>query len=201
MTKHLEIIVSDGQSQFKPRLTQVAQLLASIPNGYEAAVSRAMNRAAVAGRAAAVQTIREEYTLKSGTIRRHFGIERASRSSLEALVYARGSMLPLHHYKVLPRSGDTTGNARRRVRVNVRRREPAKGLPATFIHKGRVLRRLGTRSLPVKEAYGPAVPLLAGNTEIAENITSVMQETFVERLNHETTQILKLGSVQSRRKG
>ena len=47
------------------------------------------------------------------------------------------------------------------------------------------MQRLGTKSLPVKEAYGPAIPLIASNDEISRNVRNVMQETFAERIDHE----------------
>ena len=68
MSKPFEVIISDGQSELQ--LNRIAQALKNIPKGYEKAVSRAMNRAALSGRAAAVSTIRNEYTLKASTIRR-----------------------------------------------------------------------------------------------------------------------------------
>lgn len=182
MSKPFEVIISDGQSELQ--LNRIAQALKNIPKGYEKAVSRAMNRAALSGRAAAVSTIRNEYTLKASTIRRHFTIEKASVGSLEALVIGKGNMLPLVQYKTRPKT-DTTGNARKPVRVQVKQNGGAKRLGSSFVFKGKILQRLGTKSLPVKEAYGPAIPLIASNDEISSNVQKVMQETFAERIDHE----------------
>lgn len=182
MSKPFEVIISDGQSELQ--LNRIAQALENIPKGYEKAVSRAMNRAALSGRAAAVSTIRNEYTLKASTIRRHFTIEKASVGSLEALVIGKGNMLPLVQYKTRPKT-DTTGNARKPVRVQVKQKGGAKRLGSSFVFKGKILQRLGTKSLPVKEAYGPAIPLIASNDEISNNVRQVMQETFAERIDHE----------------
>lgn len=182
MSKPFEVIISDGQSELQ--LNRIAQALKNIPKGYEKAVSRAMNRAALSGRAAAVSTIRNEYTLKASTIRRHFTIEKASVGSLEALVIGKGKMLPLVQYKTRPKT-DTTGNARKPVRVQVKQNGGAKRLGSSFVFKGKILQRLGTKSLPVKEAYGPAIPLIASNDEISSNVQKVMQETFAERIDHE----------------
>ena len=182
MSKPFEVIISDGQSELQ--LNRIAQALKNIPKGYEKAVSRAMNRAALSGRAAAVSTIRNEYTLKASTIRRHFTIEKASVGSLEALVIGKGKMLPLVQYKTRPKT-DTTGNARKPVRGQVKQNGGAKRLGSSFVFKGKILQRLGTKSLPVKEAYGPAIPLIASNDEISRNVQKVMQETFAERIDHE----------------
>lgn len=188
MTKPLEVIISSGQKGLD--LERIAQSLDSIPKGYEKAVSRSMNRAVVAGRTAAVKTIREEYTLKASTIRRHFSIERASVGSLEALLSAKGSMLPLVQFKTRPKT-DTTGARRKPVRVAVKRKEGLKRLGSSFVYKGRILRRLGSTSLPVKEAYGPAIPLLAGNPELSSNIEEVMRDTFLKRLDHESQYVIQ----------
>lgn len=107
--KALEVIVSDGQARNKKALEKAAKLLSEIPKGYEVAVSRALNRAATSGRSAAVSTIRQEYTIKASTVRRNFSIEKATRSSLEALVTSKGPRLPLVNYKTRPKT-DTTGN-------------------------------------------------------------------------------------------
>ena len=47
MSKPLEVIVSDGQGRNKNALEKAAKLLSEVPNGYEAAVSRSMNRDAL----------------------------------------------------------------------------------------------------------------------------------------------------------
>lgn len=188
MTKPFEIIISDGQKGLQ--LNRIAQALESIPKGYEKAVSRAMNRAALAGRSAAVATIREDYTLKASTIRRHFSIERASVGSLEALVMVKGTMLPLVQYKTRPKT-DTTGAKRRQVRVSVRKKEGLKPLGSSFVFNGRILRRLGSRSLPVQQVYGPAIPLLASNDEISSNVTKVMRDTFLKRVDHESNYVVQ----------
>lgn len=190
MSKPLEVIVSDGQNQ--KALERAAKLLSEIPDGYELAVYRSMNRAAQAGRTAAVSTIRQEYEIKASTVRRHFKIHKASRGNLEALVTAKGPNLPLVQYKTRPKT-DTTGNARKRVRVAVKKKGGLKPLGQSFVYKGRILQRLGTASLPVHEVYGPAIPLAANNNEVVKNVEKVMQETFLQRLDHETKYLLDGG--------
>lgn len=189
MSKPLEVIVSDGQGRNKNALEKAAKLLSEVPNGYEAAVSRSMNRAATAGRSAAVSTIRQEYTIKASTVRRNFTIHKATRSDLEALVTSNGPRIPLVNYKTRPKT-DTTGNARKPVRVAVKARGGLKPLGKSFVYRGKILQRLDTSSLPVQEVYGPAIPVLSGNNEVVDNVEKTMQETFLKRLDHETGYLL-----------
>lgn len=189
MRKPLEVIVSDGQGRNKNALEKAAKLLSEVPNGYEAAVSRSMNRAATAGRSAAVSTIRQEYTIKASTVRRNFTIHKAKRSDLEALVTSKGPRIPLVNYKTRPKT-DTTGNARKPVRVAVKARGGLKPLGKSFVYRGKILQRLDTSSLPVQEVYGPAIPVLSGNNEVVDNVEKTMQETFLKRLDHETGYLL-----------
>ena len=189
MSKPLEVIVSDGQGRNKNALEKAAKLLSEVPNGYEAAISRSMNRAATAGRSAAVSTIRQEYTIKASTVRRNFTIHKATRSDLEALVTSKGPRIPLVNYKTRPKT-DTTGNARKPVRVAVKARGGLKPLGKSFVYRGKILQRLDTSSLPVQEVYGPAIPVLSGNNEVVDNVEKTMQETFLKRLDHETGYLL-----------
>ena len=189
MSNPLEVIVSDGQGRNKNALEKAAKLLSEVPNGYEAAVSRSMNRAATAGRSAAVSTIRQEYTIKASTVRRNFTIHKATRSDLEALVTSKGPRIPLVNYKTRPKT-DTTGNARKPVRVAVKARGGLKPLGKSFVYRGKILQRLDTSSLPVQEVYGPAIPVLSGNNEVVDNVEKTMQETFLKRLDHETGYLL-----------
>lgn len=189
MSKPLEVIVSDGQGRNKNALEKAAKLLSEVPNGYEAAVSRSMNRAATAGRSAAVSTIRQEYTIKASTVRRNFTIHKATRSDLEALVTSKGPRIPLVNYKTRPKT-DTTGNARKPVRVAVKARGGLKPLGKSFVYRGKILQRLDTSSLPVQEVYGPAIPVLSGNNGVVDNVEKTMQETFLKRLDHETGYLL-----------
>lgn len=193
MSKPLEVIVSDGQGRNKNALEKAAKLLSEVPNGYEAAVSRSMNRAATAGRSAAVSTIRQEYTIKASTVRRNFTIHKATRSDLEALVTSKGPRIPLVNYKTRPKT-DTTGNARKPVRVAVKARGGLKPLGKSFVYRGKILQRLDTSSLPVQEVYGPAIPVLSGNNEVVDNVEKTMQETFLKRLDHETGYLLGGGT-------
>lgn len=192
MSKTLEIILEEGQSSNAIAMERAASLLSGVKNGYEVAVSRAMNRAAVSGRAAAVTTIREEYTIKASTVRRNFAISKASKGNLEAIVSSKGPNIPLVNYRVSPKT-DTTGTKRKQVRVAVKKKGGLKPLGQSFVYRGRVLQRLGNARLPVREVYGPAIPLISGNNTVYENVEKTMREAFLKRLDHEVGYLLDGG--------
>ena len=194
MTKPLEVFIGDGQQNKVAPLRDAQMFLVGIKKGYDAATSRAMNRAATSGRSAAVRTIREEYTIKASTVRSNFKILKATRTSLEAIVYSKGPQIPLVNYRVSPKT-DTTGAKRKQVRVAVKKKGGLKPLGQSFIYKGRPLQRLGSSSLPVKEVYGPAIPLIAGNDAVQKNVEKTMEETFLKRLDHEVKYLLDGGKV------
>ena len=189
MSKGLELTITDGQSGHRASLEKAMELLRGLPRGYETAVSRSLNRAATSGRAAAVATIREEYTIKASLLRGNFNIEKATRRSLETVVSAKGANLPLSNYKTRPKT-DTTGNKRKPVRASVKKGSVERPLGSSFVYRGRILQRLGKRSLPVKELYGPAVPVIANNPVVVGNVQKAMTETFQKRLEHEAEFLL-----------
>lgn len=192
MKKSLEVVFGDGKHSIQAQLNGARGLLADIRGGYEAAVSRALNRSLASGRAAAVSAIRQEYAIKASKVRKRFSLERATRQSLEGVLSAKGPNLPLSDFKFKPKE-DTTGNARKPVRVSVKNKGGLKRLGDSFVWKGLILKRVGTASLPVTAPKGPAVPILAGNPAVEQSVEAVMTTVFSERLDHEVTEIMRSG--------
>ncbi|MBO7172786.1 MAG: hypothetical protein J6V64_00355, partial [Burkholderiaceae bacterium] len=56
--------------------------------------------------------------------------------------------------------------------------------------QGRVMQRLGASRLPVEHKYGPAVPLLVGNDEVAQTVVDTLSNAVDKRLSHETRRLL-----------
>lgn len=189
--KDIEVIFEEGSRGTQSAVDAAQKLLESIPKGYGRAASRALNRAATSGRAAGVATIRKTYTVKASAVRNAIGIKKATVSDLESIVYAKGPVIPLGGFKIKPTT-DTTGARRKQVRVSVKK-GGVKPLGDAFIYKGKVLRRLGTARLPVQELYGPSVAGMADSQVVHDNITDVMRDTFLKRLDHETDYILNQG--------
>lgn len=167
------------------------KLLSDVPGGAETALMRAINRATQSGKAQAVREVRARYTVKAGDIRKTLTTTKATRTSLEAEIVSRGSPLGLASFKHAPKT-DTTGNARKRVRVAVMKDGGLKPLGQAFVWQGKIMQRVGKTRLPVEKKIGPSVPSMIGNPEVVEAIESKTQEAVVTRLDHEVDRILKV---------
>lgn len=192
MTKAIEVFLGDGSKSAQKKLAAVRESLAGIKLGYEAAVNRSLNRGARSGVSSAVKSIRQEYTAKAKTIRSHFSVEKSKMDTLEAVVSAKGKQLPLSAFRFRPKT-DTTGNARKTVRVAVKNGGGLKPLGATFVWKGRLLHRDTSKSLPLRDLKGPSIPQMAGNRDVVADVEKTMLETFLKRLDHEVENIMAQG--------
>ena len=193
MSKDFEIFLGDGSKGIQDGLKTAQSLLAGVKAGYPTAVMRALNRAAITGRSGAVKSIRKIYTVKSSAMKSAFTIEKASTKSLEAAVSIKGKKIALQHFKFSPKS-DTTGNARKPVRVSVLRGGGMKPIRNAFVFKGRILQRTETTSTPLRDVEGPSAPSMVSNPDIVISTEKVMQETFLKRLEHETIELLRSGA-------
>lgn len=164
------------------------KLLAGIPGGFETAMSRSFNRALQEGRTAAVRQTTKEYTIRARDVRSTFKMNRASKSNLEANLSSKGQRLPLSTFKHNP-STDTTGANRKQVRVAVTN-GGLKPLGQAFIHKGRILQRLGSSAYPVQMKFGPSVPSMLDNDEVVDVVVETMGKSVDKRLDHEVLRLL-----------
>lgn len=179
------------------------KLLSEVPGGVETALMRALNRAAQSGKAQAVREVRARYTAKAGAIRETLTNTRATLTNLEAEIVSRGSPLNLADFKHTPRT-DTTGAARKRVRVSVKKEGGLKPLGQAFVFNGQIFSRTGKfivatrgrhkdkRVEQVEKKIAPSVPSMIGNPEVVEAIEEKTQETVIKRLDHEVNRILKV---------
>lgn len=164
-------------------------LLQNCQNGFEKAVSRAINRSLVHSRNQASKLVRQNYTVKATTVRQTFKIKRASKIDLEGAFISKGPTLAAHNFKFSP-GEDTTGTNRRAVKLTIRkdkRFEVKKG----FVHQGKIFQRRGKERLPIKVLTGPAVPQMIGSENVIEELSTQTQETFEKRISHEIRVILQ----------
>ncbi len=192
MSKGLSVSLLSGSGSAKNALDKAKTLLSGVKAGYETGVSRSLNRAVISSRASVTRTVRDRYTPKAKYVKRSLYLKKANPKNLEAAVEVRGSSLPLRAFNYRPKS-DTTGNARKTVRVEVKK-GGLKPLGASFVWKGLVLHRRGKSSLPVDTVYGPSVPSMAGNEDVSSVIEETMRESFLKNLEHETREILRSGT-------
>lgn len=168
------------------------RLLALIPGGVQKAVPRAINRAMESGRAAGVEKVREQYTVKAKAVRSTIKLSRANSRNMEGVITSIGSPIPLYDFKVNPK----TVNGRRRspIRVSVKKGQQS-ALGKSFIArlgsgKVGVFERLGNKRLPIKMLFGPSAPQMIGSDSVIDYIEKAAVDTMDKRLDHEIGRLL-----------
>lgn len=172
----------------KNALETAARRLEGIPDGLNTALMRSFNRALSEGRTAATREVAKQYTLRAKDVRPSFAMQRASKGDLNASLVSRGSRLPLETFAHRPRS-DTTGNRRKEIRVGVRRGS-LKPVGQAFVHQGQILQRLGSTRLPVQKKFGPAIPTMLEDDQVADLVVETLSKSVDKRLEHETIRML-----------
>lgn len=195
MKKDFEVFLGDGSQGIKQELENARQTLAGVKWGYETAVMRALNRSAITGRSEIVKATRRKYTVKAKPVRQAIRLEeKATYESLETMLTVRSTRLALEHFKFTPKS-DTTGGARKPVKVAVKRGVAPKPIKNAFVHKGRILQRTGTTSTPLIDMTGPSAPSMVGNASVTSEIETAMRAMFLKRLDHEIVEVLRSGAL------
>lgn len=170
-------------------IDKAKEALSEIPGGVETAMMRAFNRALQQGRTAATRAVTRSYTVKAKEVRPTFKMYKANRRDLNAELLSRGRNLPLSAYAHKPRK-DTTGNARKQVRVSIKKDGGFKPLGQAFVHQGRIFKRLGASRLPIEQQFGPSVPGALGNEKVIGIVSETMGASVEKRLEHETQRLL-----------
>lgn len=179
-----------GLSGIEKECERAKDILRGIENGYETAVMRALNRSVRRTSSRIVRAVKSTYTAKQKYISRDMTVRTATMKHLEAMVFIQGERLPMRAFTFRPKT-DTTGNARKPVKVSVLKKGGMKTLGQSFVWNGLVLRRRGKSSLPVDTVYGPSVPSMAGNEAVTAEIENVLRDAFQKNLDHEVDWILK----------
>lgn len=172
----------------KNSIERAAELLEGVPNGFQTALSRALNRALQEGRTEGVRAVTKQYTVKARDVRPTFRMQRATKNDLDAELSSRGANLELTKFSHRPQT-DTTGNKRKQVRVGVKK-GGLKPLGQAFVYNGRIFQRLGAARLPVQLKFGNAVPVMLDNDKVVDKIVDTMGKSVDKRITHETERLL-----------
>lgn len=183
-------------SEISPlKLHEAQKLLNSIPNGVSIAGANAINRAALAGQAAAVKKAREEYHVSAREVRNTITIKKADKNKLFASVTSRGTRRELIQFKTLPNS-IKRGKRIAVLLVAVKKNTGVKPLPGAFIERGtssgklHVLKREGTARYPIHIKYGPSVPEMIGVEKVRVFVEERAKSVLANRLEHEIDRLL-----------
>lgn len=164
-------------------------LLQNCKNGFETAVSRAINRSLTLARTQASKLVREDYTVKARTVNKTYKLKKASKSNLEGTFLSKGPTLGAHEFKFTPKS-DTTGAKRRAVKLTIRK-DKEFSVQRGFVHQKRIYQRKGKERYPIKTLTGPAVPQMIGSETVMDKLSEQTQEAVEKRLSHEVEVVLK----------
>ena len=157
-------------------------------------VTMALNRAVESARAAAVQEIRQTYTVKAKEVRGTMRVIKASRKTLSAQLRSRGNLIPLDHFKYKPKQ-PRPKNPPKALQVQVKK-TGYKELLHSFvadINGPKIWQRVGKSRLPIRRLMGPAVPEMLGQDNVRAKVLEKALETYKKRLDHEINRMLEVG--------
>lgn len=164
-------------------ITQAIKLLAHIPGAYDRAANRALKRAMEAMKAETVRSGTAKYHIKAGEVRKTLTITPGSRGSMRLV--SRGERKSLADYYMTPKR---PGKHNKGIKAAVKR-TGIKSLRGAFLVniRGRYLPfvRVGRGKWDIRHLSSVAVPQIAGNEEVSQQVTDRGAEVFSERLNHE----------------
>lgn len=173
----------------KKALEKAQFLLQNCQNGFEKAVSRAINRSLVHSRNQASKLVRQDYTVEAPTVRETFKLKRATKTDLEGAFISKGPTLSANKFKFSPRD-DTTGTNRRAVKLTIRKKNSFE-VQRGFVYQERIYQRKGKERKPLKVLTGPAVPQMIRSDKVIKELSTQTQEMFEKRLLHEIGVVLQ----------
>lgn len=170
-------------------LARAEALLAFIPKGLKKAVSRALNKTAVAARTKIVRRIAAETSIIQRNIRRAVTLRRASYRKWQAIIRIGGRPLPLIWFRAR--------QTRAGVTFQLRKAEGRKTAEHAFIARmpsgwRGVYRRVGRRRLPIRQLFGPSVgEAFAGAPVVASQIVDETGFKLRDELNTQIGLLLR----------
>lgn len=153
----------------------------------------ALNRVATGLRTEAVRKVRETYVVKAGDVRQTIKITKANMSRMELILVSRGRSLPLIRFRTNPSRPPI--RPPRMLRAQVKKSGSKKSIPGAFVarmqsgHVG-VFERHGSRRLPIRQLYGPAVPVMLNESRVQRHLQEEAQRRMIQRLDHEINRVM-----------
>ncbi|MGG3448634.1 phage tail protein [Domibacillus aminovorans] len=175
-------------------LEDVQNRLGHFQNKAPQVISSALNRALTNVTSNISKETRQKYNIKAADIKSTLEKTRASKTSLNAIVRSRGSLIPLDRFKVSPRKVTPKRKASIKIGVKKNGMKTLSGAFVADINGLKVFRREGRKRLPIDRLFGPSVPQMLKSEEIRERINREGQDTFYRRLDHEIDRLLNGGA-------
>ena len=175
------------------QLERAQRMLMHIPGAAPKAMSNAINRAITTARTEASRKVREMYYITNKNITATIKLTKASPSNPVALIRSKSSPIALSKFKIPP-----TGPSPGRKSPIVARVIKGGGGPIAHAFVARmksghigVFNRVGKKSKPIDQRYGPSVPQMLGNPNVTQWVEVKAKEKLDERLDHEIRRILE----------
>lgn len=166
------------------------------------ALVRAINKTADQAKVQASRAIRDAgYKIKAGTIKASITIARATATTLQASVIAKGKRIPLVEYTARPvKPGVTVAvkEGRKLVRGvffatmptghrGVYERDTRRGAKRVPYQRNG---KRNTKQLPIRELYGPSIPQAFVNATVQDALLTGVRERFPVILARELAYVL-----------
>lgn len=166
--------------------------LGTIDGAAERATSRAINRAAAAGREAAILSIDTRYAVRPSDVRDKVRLTNATPASLAAQVIAKSGSLSLGYFPHNPTAAGTGGPGRPALTVEVIRGEQRAVVGAFIANingKPRIMIRTGgttkTGRTQIKSVYGPPIAVMMGAESVRQAVEDKAQAVLDQQLGVE----------------
>ena len=195
------IDIEVNQAQLKALEQKLGNLKSKAPK----VLARAINRAAQKAKTETKREVAAKYFISQGDVLKTVTLTKASPGKLSAELKSKGGPIALSKFKVSPNRGvrrtKRGGYSPAVYKAGVEKAggvKPLSGNPKAFIagfssgHSG-VMEGKGSRRLPLKQLYGPAVPSMIKNEEVISTIQDAAAETLEKRIDAEVNNILQGG--------
>lgn len=183
------------RGQIEAMFQEAENLLRSLPNGAIEAGSRALNRAIIAGRTAALKKAKQRYYIKSDALRKGMKIKKATKSYLLAKMSSKSTRQELINFQVNPKTV-IRGKKSMQLTVAVKRGGALRTIPRAFIEKGKnsgrihLLQRATNSRYPTPVKYGPSATEMLGHDDVIPYVEEKAGQTLLKRLDHEINYML-----------
>jgi hypothetical protein len=179
------------------QLERAEDFLRTIPGATEKATAACLNRAAAAGREAAVAAIGDRYAAQASDVRQVVTTRAASTDQLQASVMARSGPLALGYFPHTPTEPGTGGRGRPVLRAEILRgqsREVGGAFIARIGGKSRVMIRTGRfttgRREGIKSVYSVPLASMLGAESVRDAVDAAAAAAFEKTLDREIDRAL-----------
>lgn len=181
--------------------TNTAEIKKAIKNikSVEPATRRAfysaLNRTTQMTRTESSRKIRTEYQVKAKDVNKDVIVRRGSVKNLNAELRWRSGNIPLIRFRSSP--SKVPERPPRVLKASVKR-TGLKKIPGAFVakmgsgHVG-IFVRVGKTRLPIRELYGPAIPVMLNQPGVVDHLQEFAREKMEQRFDHEVNR--QLGKV------